>query len=70
MIISDILRLLYYIAFPLFLLPLEFWSQKQIAYAVTSIGVALHTPLVATESALLSVLVQSNADKGLPSVAF
>ena len=42
MIISDILRLLYYIAFPLFLLPLEFWSQKQIAYAVTSIGVALH----------------------------
>ena len=42
MIISDILCLFDYIACPLFFLPLEFWSQPQIKYSVTSIGVALH----------------------------
>ena len=42
MIISEILCLFAYIAFPLFLLPHELWSQPQIDYAVTHIGVALH----------------------------
>ena len=42
MIIGEILVLFAYIACPLFLLPLELWSQPQIDYSVTSIGVALH----------------------------
>ena len=42
MIIGEILCLFAYIACPLFLLPLEWWSQPQIDYAVTSIWVALH----------------------------
>ena len=42
MIIGEILCLFAYIACPLFLLPLELWSQPQIDYSVTSIGVALH----------------------------
>ena len=42
MIISEILCLFVYITYPLFLLPHGFWSQPQIDYAVTSIGVALH----------------------------
>ena len=42
MIIGEILCLFDYIACPLFLLPHELWSQPQIYYAVTSIGVALH----------------------------
>ena len=42
MIIGEILCLSDYISFPLFLPPLELWSQPQINYAVTSIGVALH----------------------------
>ena len=41
-IIGDILYLFAYIACPLFLIPLEFWSQPQIDYTVTSFGVALH----------------------------
>ena len=42
MIIGEILCLFAYIACPLFLPPLDLWSQPQIHYAVTSIGVALH----------------------------
>ena len=42
MIIGKILYLFAYIVSPLFLLPLELWSQPQIEYAVISIGVALH----------------------------
>ena len=42
MIIGEILCLFAYTACPLFLLPLERWSQPQIDYAITRIGVALH----------------------------
>ena len=42
MIIGEILCLFAYISCPLFLLPYEFWSQPQIDYGVTNIGVALH----------------------------
>ena len=42
MIIGEILCLFSYIAFPLFLLPLELWSHPQIEHAVTSIGLDLH----------------------------
>ena len=42
MIIGEILCLFAYISCPLFLLPLELWSQTQIDYVVTSIGVTLH----------------------------
>ena len=42
MIISEILCLFAYIDCPFSLLPLELWSQLQIDYAVTRIGVALH----------------------------
>ena len=41
MIISKVLYLFDYIDCPLFLLPLEWWSQPQINYAVTIIGVDL-----------------------------
>ena len=41
-IIGDILCLFTYVACPLFLLLLECWSQLQIDYVVTIIGVALH----------------------------
>ena len=42
MIIGEILCLFACIAYPLSLPPPELWSQPQIDYAVTSIGVALH----------------------------
>ena len=42
MITGDILCLFAYIYCPPFLLPLEMWSQLQIEYAVTRIGVDLH----------------------------
>ena len=41
-IIGEILWLLAYIDFPLFLFSLELWCQTQINYSVTSIGVDLH----------------------------
>ena len=41
-IISEILCLFAYISCPLYLLSHELWSQKQISYVVTSIGVDLH----------------------------
>ena len=50
MIISEILCLFAYIACPLFLLPLEFWSQTQLDYAVTSIEVDLHRITTGLES--------------------
>ena len=42
MITGEILCLFTYITCPLFLVPLEWRSQPQIDYAVTSIGVDLH----------------------------
>ena len=42
MIIGEIMFMFAYIGYPLFLVPLELWSQQQIYFAVTSIGVALH----------------------------
>ena len=42
MVIGEILRLFAYIACPLLILPHKMWSQPQIDYAVTSIGVDLH----------------------------
>ena len=42
MVISEILCLFAYIACPLFFIPLDFWGQPQIDYAVTNIGMALH----------------------------
>ena len=42
MIIVEILCLFVYFALPLLLIPLGLWSNPQIEYAVTIIGVALH----------------------------
>ena len=50
MIISEILFLFAYIACPLLLLRLELWSQLQIDYMVTSIGVALHRIITVLDS--------------------
>ena len=47
MIIGEILCLFAYITFPLLLLSLELWSQPQIDYVVTSIGVDIRR--IATE---------------------
>ena len=41
-VIGDILCLFAYTDCPLFLLPLEWWSQPQIYYVITSIWVDLH----------------------------
>ena len=56
-IISDILCLFDYIACPLFLLPLEVWSQTQNDYADKSFGVSLH-------------IITTNLDSGYWKVKF
>ena len=50
MIIGEILCFFVYISYPLLLLLHQLWSQMQIDYAVTSIGVGLHRNTTNLES--------------------
>ena len=57
MIIGEILCVFASIACPLFLLPLNWWGQIKIDYAVTKIGVDLH-------------IITTNLDSGYWKVKF